>query len=137
MKRQGSSSILGTKAAFERRYAADATLQDVVQEIHVVEDKIKAAMTSRDTLQELITRMFSGNKKICFTDESIQVNIPSGENIGLASLSSGEKHLLLIFVELLLVGDSFIMRDEPEISMHVDWQKDLIRSGTFLNLRLS
>ncbi|MFA4920107.1 MAG: AAA family ATPase [Thermodesulfovibrionales bacterium] len=133
LKRQGSASILGTQAAFEKRYAADATLQDVVQDIDLVEDKIKDAMTSRNTLQELITRMFSGNKKICFTDESIEVNIPSGEKIGLASLSSGEKHLLLIFVQSLLVGESSMMIDEPEISMHVDWQKDLIRSVRALN----
>ena len=132
-RQQGSASILGKRAAFEKRYAADETLQDVVQDIDLIEDRIKMAMISRDKLQELITRMFTANKEIRFTDESIQVNTLSGERIGLASLSSGEKHLLRIFVESLLVGENSMMVDEPEISMHVDWQKDLIASLRALN----
>ena len=133
LKRQGSVSILGTQAAFEKRYIADAILQDVVRDIDSVEDKIEAAMTSRNQLQELITRMFTGNKEIRFTDESIEVHTSSGDKIGLASLSSGEKHLLRILVQALLVGESSMMIDEPELSMHVDWQKDLIHSLRALN----
>ncbi len=133
LKRQGSASILGKQAVFEKRYESDATLQDVVQDIDSVEDKIKAAMTSRDTLQELITRLFMANKEVRFTDESIQVTSHSGEKIGLESLSSGEKHLLRILVEALLVGESSLIVDEPEISMHVDWQKELIHSLRALN----
>lgn len=133
LKRQGSVSILGTQAAFEKRYIADPTLQDVVQDIDSVEDKIEAAMTARNKLQELITGMFTGNKEIRFSDESIQVHTPSGDKIGLALLSSGEKHLLRIFVQSLLVGESSMMIDEPELSMHVDWQKNLIHSLRALN----
>jgi len=112
---------------------ANATLQDVVQDIDVVENSIKMAMTSRNSLQELITGMFTANKEIHFTDESIEVNTPSGEKIGLASLSSGEKHLLRILVQVLLIGESSLMIDEPEISMHIDWQKVLINSMRTLN----
>lgn len=135
LRRQGpaSMSILGTQTAFEKRYIDNPTLQDVVQDIDSVEDKIEAAMTSRNKLQELITRMFTGNKEIRFTDESIEVLTPSGGKIGLALLSTGEKHLLRIFVESLLVGESSMMIDEPELSMHVDWQKDLIHSLRALN----
>ncbi len=133
LERQGSATILGKRAAFEKRFADDPTLQDVVQDIDAVEDKIEAAMTSRDTLQKLITRMFTANKEIQFTDESIQVSSLAGEKIGLASLSSGEKHLLRILVSSLLVGESAMIVDEPEISMHVDWQKDLINSLRALN----
>ncbi len=133
LRRQGSASILGKRSDFEKRYASDPTLQDVVQDIDSVEDKIRKAMKSRNTLQEIITRLFMADKKIQFTDESIQVMSASGEKIGLASLSSGEKHLLRIFVETLLVGESSLIIDEPEISMHVDWQKDLIKSLRALN----
>jgi predicted ATP-dependent endonuclease of OLD family len=133
LKRQGSASILGKREVFERRYESDQTLQEVVQDIDSVEDKIKSAMASRNTLEELIRRLFIANKNIEFTDESIQVTSKTGEKIGLASLSSGEKHILRLLVEALLVGDSSLMIDEPEISMHVDWQKDLIRSLRSLN----
>ena len=133
LKRQGADSILGKRTDFEQRYTSNSTLQDVVKDIDLVEDKIRKAMTSRDALQELITRLFMANKKVQFTDDSIEVTSLKGEKIGLASLSSGEKHLLRILVDTLLVGESLLIIDEPEISMHVDWQKDLIKSMRSLN----
>jgi len=133
LKRQGSASILGSRKAFDKRYAADTTLQDVVRDIDLVETKIQSAMESRNSLQELISKMFIANKEIQFTDESIDVKTPSGDKIGLESLSSGEKHLLRILVQVLLVGESSLMIDEPEISMHVVWQKSLIESMRKLN----
>ena len=53
--------------------------------------------------------------------------------MGLGALSSGEKHLLWILVQVILVEESSIMIDEPELSMHIDWQKDLIHSLRALN----
>lgn len=133
LKRQGSVSILGTQKAFEKRYNVDLTLQNVVRDIDIVEDKIEAAMTSRNKLQELIERMFIRNKEIYFTDELIEVQTLNGDKIGLTSLSSGEKHLLWLLVQVLLVEGSSIMIDEPELSLHIDWQKDLINSLCTLN----
>ena len=133
LKRQGSASMLGTQSDFEKRYNDDPTLQDVVHDINSVEDKIEKAMTLRNKLEELITRMYTGNKEIRFTDESIEVLTLSGRKIGLASLSSGEKQLLRIFIQTLLGGENTMLVDEPELSMHVVWQKDLIQSLRALN----
>jgi predicted ATP-dependent endonuclease of OLD family len=135
LKRQegGASSILGKKLDFEARYKEDATLQQVVGDIDAIEEKIEKAMASRNKLQNLITRMFTSNKEIRFTDDSIRVIGADGEIIGLKSLSSGEKHLLRILVETLRIGSSSLIIDEPEISMHIDWQKDLISSLQVLN----
>lgn len=135
LARQGSASILGTPAAFEKRYREDPMLQDIVKDIDSVEASIEKAMTSRNTLEELITRMFAGNKSIHFTDQSIDVVTPEGEEIGLRSLSSGEKHLLRILVQALLVDQNSLLIDEPEISLHVDWQRDLIQCMRALNPR--
>jgi predicted ATPase len=131
--RQGSGGILGKRQAFEERYEAEHTLQDVVQDIDLVEGSIKTAMAPRDKLEELITRMFAASKAIRFTDGSIEASTLDGEDIGLGSLSSGEKHLLRILVEALLVGESSMLIDEPELSMHIDWQKHLIESLRALN----
>jgi len=133
LKRQGSAAILGKKAEFEARYSGDQTLQDVVRDIDAVEDKINDAMAARTALQDLISRMFTDNKEVSFTDDSIAVKSYSGESLDLASLSSGEKHLLRIFVETLLVQQSTLLVDEPEISMHVDWQERLIEALRTLN----
>ena len=133
LRRQGSVSILGNEKEFEKRYSGDSVLQDVVQDIDSVEDKIKVAMASRNQLQDLITRMFTGNKEVRFTDETIEVETSSGDKIGLASLSSGEKHMLRILVPTIQVEESSMMIDEPELSLHVDWQTDLIHSMRVLN----
>jgi predicted ATPase len=133
LARQGSVSTLGSLSAFEKRYHIDANLQNVVADIDQVERKIAEAVKSRDYLQSLIEKMYSGNKQLKFMDQSIRVERLDGRDIGLVSLSSGEKHLLRIFLETLLVGESSIMIDEPEISMHVDWQNELIPAMRTLN----
>jgi predicted ATP-dependent endonuclease of OLD family len=125
LKRQGSSDLPGPLSDFERRYAKEPQLKSVVSHINEVEKKIEQAMAPREKLQRLIQRMFTGNKEIYFTDRSINVETDDKTNIGLQSLSSGEKQLLRICVEALLTGESSIMIDEPEISMHIDWQRQL------------
>ncbi|MEM9217520.1 MAG: AAA family ATPase [Cyanobacteria bacterium P01_F01_bin.150] len=50
-----------------------------------------------------------------------------GENQKLkpSQLSSGEQHQLVLFYELIFKTDDnyFFLIDEPEISLHVDWQR--------------
>ena len=44
-------------------------------------------------------------------------------------LSSGEKHVIVLFYELLFKvrPDSLILIDEPELSLHIVWQQQFIR----------
>lgn len=51
-----------------------------------------------------------------------------GKQIPLASLSSGEQHEIVIFYELLFLSPkgTLVLIDEPEISMHLLWQKQLV-----------
>lgn len=125
LARQNSEGILGPLDSFSRRYKG-ALLKHVVNYIDEVEQRIEDAMSPRDKLQSLITSMFSGNKTVAFTEKSIEVKAEDKAKIGLASLSSGEKQVLRILVEALLADQSSIIVDEPEISMHVDWQRELI-----------
>lgn len=135
LKRQQSALALPALPAFEVQYRENLTLQDIVKDIDSVETKIEEATRQRDKLQDLIGGMFLANKTVRFTDRSIEVSAISGESIGLASLSSGEKHLLRILVASLLAEDNALIIDEPEISMHVDWQKSLIASVRAVNSR--
>jgi ABC-type lipoprotein export system ATPase subunit len=48
-------------------------------------------------------------------------------------LSSGEKQLILILLETFLAKESCILIDEPEISMHINWQERLINAMQQLN----
>ena len=46
-----------------------------------------------------------------------------------ASLSSGEQHELVLLYELLfkVKKDSLILIDEPEISLHIAWQRQFLK----------
>lgn len=51
------------------------------------------------------------------------------------SLSSGEKQLLILLTETLLQQNSptIFIADEPELSLHIDWQRKIISSVRELN----
>jgi predicted ATP-dependent endonuclease of OLD family len=55
--------------------------------------------------------------------------------ITLEQLSSGEKQLLLILFKVFLMDNKpyVLLMDEPEISLHISWQQDLIKTLRELN----
>jgi predicted ATPase len=130
--RQGSKGVLGSFEKFRKEYEINEQLRSVVSDIDEVEKRIAQATAPRDELQSLVKQMFTGNKEIVFGDKAIEIKAMDKE-IGLNSLSSGEKHVLRILIETLLTEESSIIIDEPELSMHVDWQRDLIKIMRQLN----
>ena len=63
------------------------------------------------------------------------VFIQDGTEISLDQLSSGEKQLLLILLKVFLMDKKpgILFMDEPEISLHVSWQQQLIEAIRKLN----
>ena len=61
--------------------------------------------------------------------------LSSGEEVSLFKLSSGEKQLLILLIEALLQRESncIFLADEPEISLHIEWQREIISSVLSLN----
>jgi energy-coupling factor transporter ATP-binding protein EcfA2 len=133
LERQGSKAMLGDARVFQENYKSNPQLRSVVADISSVEVQIQNAMAPRDRLQSLIQQMFTGNKMVSFGDSTINIRGSKNEEIGLAHLSSGEKQLIRIFVDTLTVGPCSLILDEPEISMHVDWQRQLIATMRQLN----
>jgi AAA domain, putative AbiEii toxin, Type IV TA system len=79
--------------------------------------------------------LFLGLIKERFNTKRIQVSKESGFSINsrgsvvpLEKLSSGEQHQLVLFFELLfeLKENALILIDEPELSLHVAWQKKFV-----------
>lgn len=134
LKRQNPKAKPSPKKAFQKRYAQSLLLRKVIARIDRVEREIEAVMAPRTKLQNLIARLFSKNKTVTFGETSIDVVAKSRIPIGLRALSSGEKHILYILLECLRADQSTIIIDEPEISMHVDWQKELISAMRELNM---
>jgi len=133
LEQQGSPGILGAPDEFKSRYNKEPQIRRIAENIETIERRIEQARVSRNKLEQLIRDMFSGNKKIVFKDNGIDVETGEGQNIGLASLSSGEKQALWIFIATLLAEENALLIDEPEISMHVDWQERLLSGMQQLN----
>lgn len=133
LKRQGSPDIIGSFNSFESNYRRNSQLQSVVHDIDRTEESITKIMAPRNQLESLIQIMFSGNKRLQFTDKSIDVLTKEKDDIGVRNLSSGEKHALLLFIQSLRSEDNTMLIDEPEISMHIDWQRGLVNTMHQLN----
>jgi len=76
-------------------------------------------------LEEL--RSFIGDKK--FTLLSGELHIKSGDDdLPIEKLSSGEKQLLILLIEALLQRQMpfVFLADEPELSLHIAWQKKIV-----------
>lgn len=61
-------------------------------------------------------------------EKGYQVRTATGDTLALENLSSGEQHELVLLHELLfdVRPGSLILIDEPELSLHVTWQVDVL-----------
>ena len=79
--------------------------------------------------EELVNHAFQETGKTIDNDaDKLRFIIGPGTTIGTDKLSSGEKQLLIILLTALLEdGEEYIlMMDEPEISLHISWQYQLL-----------
>ena len=67
------------------------------------------------------------HKTLSIGREGIQIN-SNGSQLDLEMLSSGEQHELVLIYDLLfrVKKNSLILIDEPELSLHVAWQKQFL-----------
>jgi predicted ATPase len=71
------------------------------------------------------------NKRVIYDENAVDIaikRIKSGQKIQISKLSSGEKQILSLFSRLFLVKHTSvaIFFDEPELSLSVEWQKQLL-----------
>ncbi len=133
LARQDSRVDIGTFEDFEQRFQRERTFHQVVVDIHKVELQSKAIIKPRNSIQKLVGELFSGGKMVKFDDTAIRVYDSMEHEISLPSLSSGEKHLMRILVEALLAEENSLIIDEPELSLHIDWQRQLLKNMMQLN----
>ena len=103
----------------------------------VLEDQVKAAEVSRPKtkFQDLVDNLFSETgKKILRKSNEIKFE-QAGEILTPYQLSSGEKQMLVILLTVLVQDNKHcsLFMDEPEISLHVEWQQRLINLIRTLN----
>ena len=97
--------------------------------------KAQELSAPKKRFQDLIDDLFSETgKKIVRTENEIRFS-QIGETLVPYQLSSGEKQMLAILLTVL-VEDNLpyvLFMDEPEVSLHVEWQERLIELILSLN----
>ncbi len=79
---------------------------------------------------------FMDDKQLAIDSSSGALTVSKDDRkIPLLELSSGEKQLLILLIETLLQENRFFifLADEPEISLHIEWQEKVISSVRKLN----
>lgn len=94
------------------------------------EDQSKASEVSapKKQFQDMIDELFADTgKKIDRKSNEIQF-LQGDETLTPYQLSSGEKQMLVILLTVLVENREHcaLLMDEPEISLHIDWQQRLI-----------
>jgi ABC-type multidrug transport system ATPase subunit len=90
---------------------------------------------SQERFLEIIDNLFSETgKKINRNKNQIEFLLNNRE-IKYFQLSSGEKQLIIILLTVLIQDNqpSILFMDEPEISLHIEWQKKIIQYIRELN----
>ncbi|MHB2138063.1 AAA family ATPase [Pseudomonas monsensis] len=102
--------------------AADALLSETRAEIEKIEEFRSKTMQPLDAMRALVEKLFnhsgiSFGKRLNFGDAAAAVNSDV--------LSAGEKQMLSFICYNAFYKNAVIFIDEPELSLHVDWQRQL------------
>ncbi|MGF1874894.1 AAA family ATPase [Photobacterium frigidiphilum] len=116
-------------ALFAMTHFHDRFLSIVNDVENMQEQKEELTKSFRD--YEIEVNKYFNNKKTFKLNEDGRFNVCSGKRkILLAELSSGEKHILTILGRAALSSEegTIFVADEPELSLHLDWQRIILPS---------
>jgi predicted ATPase len=118
------SAIIGTRR-----------IHNIVKEWSSLNQKKKDINQPKFTFIDIINSLLQ--RKTIFINEKneLLVETQSGKIFHLTNLSSGEKQLIILLGQNLLQENKphIYIADEPELSLHVDWQERLVDSMRSLN----
>lgn len=93
-----------------------------------------------EIMLDIINKKFQHKSIRMSRDRGIAAFTPEGKQLELEALSSGEQHELVLLYDLLfkVSANTLVLIDEPELSLHVTWQKefmpDLLQIASAANL---
>ncbi|WP_162250903.1 AAA family ATPase [Nocardioides sp. Root140] len=135
--RQQGITLPVTRNEFLDSYNRDGRLQNVILSIEGTTDREQLALKPQREFSEAIGRLYSGDKILVLEPANVHnrgLRVQVGEEfIPIKSLSSGEKQLLRLMLEVLAAESNTVMIDEPELSMHPDWQLVLVDTMQKIN----
>lgn len=100
---------------------------------------LRTALAKQERIDKffaMINLLFESTGKTIEIDDKNRVIFKKGDlHIDLEKLSAGEKQMLLLLFTLFLMEDkpNVLLLDEPEISLHIEWQDKLVGLMNELN----
>ncbi len=103
-------------------------LHSLVEQWQELENVKESIYEPKRMFESVATEMLFRKRVVTNNSNQVVVQSDIGEHITLDKLSSGEKQLLIFLSETLLQEQKpfIFMADEPELSMHVQWQEELV-----------
>ncbi len=100
-------------------------IKDTKEKFELFDEELKRIELFRLLLNE---RLLMKQVVVNAADGIAVESTETGFNIPLEKLSSGEQHLLVLYYDMIFrfTKGTLVLVDEPEISLHVSWQKRFI-----------
>lgn len=126
LKHYGLAEIKNTsKLRYMPEFAKDLFVyfSDAIEKYKVFE----ALISKLDLYETIVNSKLSFKQMKLSREEGISVVTNEGQKLELTSLSSGEQEILVLYYKLIFESDvKLLLIDEPEISLHVAWQKEIL-----------
>lgn len=110
-------------------------LHSLVEKWEALQEKHEETYRPKKIFVEIASDLLF--RKALSVDQSNSIKITShkDDHIDIGDLSSGEKQLLIFLSETLLQEGSpyLFLADEPELSLHIEWQEELVPSILRIN----
>lgn len=126
-------SLIGTESdlALPDRTLAEWEMRVLQMYLDDTQDKLEtfdSVLERVELLEDILNRRFLGKQVSITAEDGIVVETERGHRIEPVDLSSGEQHELIMFYDMLfnVAAGSLVLIDEPEISLHVSWQREFL-----------
>jgi len=110
-------------------------IHDVVKAWQQLLDEKREIFRDRDNFLEVLNSLLIKKNLRISNENVLEVWTDDGNLLRSRDLSSGEKQLLIVLGEALLhrEGPWIYIADEPELSLHINWQLQLVDSVKTIN----
>jgi len=111
----------------------------VVNEWTRIKNKEEAIYKPQETFLDILNKLMVNKNFYISPNNDLEVelnnNLEGNKSLSLMKLSSGEKQLLILLAETFLQKNKtwLYFADEPELSLHIDWQEKLVNNMKQLN----
>jgi ABC-type molybdenum transport system ATPase subunit/photorepair protein PhrA len=119
------------RAAPSKKGAITKILSPYIRSVEARLDALENLREAMETFTDIFSRFYNYKSVRFHVRRGISINLVHGSSrLAPKVLSSGEKQLLLLFCNVLLARSrpSVFIIDEPELSLNIKWQRELISS---------